>query len=425
MKNMRSRKFVIFLFAVMLAFPCYVKSQDAAQVFRPEELDQMLAPIALYPDPLLAQVLTAATYPIDIVAADRFIKEHPGLNGQALVDAAKDKDWSPSVKAMLQLPDVLAMMDNQLEWTTKIGDAFLAQQRDCMDSVQRLRQKALAAGNLTTTAQQVVTVDPQTQYIIIEPASPEIVYVPVYDPEVEYGTWWYPDYPPFYCEYPGYVSGLFLAGCLVSVEYGWRSWDCDWHRHHIRVNVQNFNGFASRSFANPARVQINSAAGSQTVAWQHNAEYRRGQPAASSVTHRNFAEFRGFDETNIRHLSPAKTRVSSENMRSETRRQAPGTNVVSESRSNAGSARGAFNMPALPAVSMTETNGRTRSRAEGLSAFSGAGRGASERAASFRGRSSFQSFHSFNAPSPVHASEAGGHTQAAISRGDRHRGGHR
>ena len=145
------------------------------QAFRPEELDQMLAPIALYPDALLAQVLAASTYPQSIVAADRFVNDNPRVDMQTLINIARDTDWPPSVKAMLQFPDVLAMMDQHLDWTTKLGDAFLAQQRDSMDSIQRLRQMAYEQGRLTTTREVVVRLDPQTQTIFIEPANPKMV----------------------------------------------------------------------------------------------------------------------------------------------------------------------------------------------------------------------------------------------------------
>ncbi|MCX5707760.1 MAG: DUF3300 domain-containing protein [Candidatus Omnitrophica bacterium] len=178
----------------LLAVP-FTAAQSSEKVFKQEELEQLLASIALYPDALLAQMLTAATYPLEVVAADRFVKENQGLKGEMLLEAAKDKDWEPSVKAMLEFPDVLAMMDEQLEWTKNLGDAFLAQQSDCMDAVQRLRQKAYAQGNLATTEKQVIRVEPQTQIIIIELASPEIVYVPVYDPAIIYGDWRYPAYP--------------------------------------------------------------------------------------------------------------------------------------------------------------------------------------------------------------------------------------
>ncbi|MCX5701588.1 MAG: DUF3300 domain-containing protein, partial [Candidatus Omnitrophica bacterium] len=189
-----------------------LETQSPEKVFKPEELEQMLAPIALYPDALLAQVLTVATYPLEVVAADRFVKENQGLKDEALLEAAKDKDWEPSVKAMLGFPDVLAMMDEQLEWTEDLGIAFLTQQADCMDAVQRLRQKAHQQGNLYTSEKQVIVVEPETKIIIIEPVSPEIVYVPVYDTTIIYGNWWYPGYPP-YSFYPRrYYGTWFFSG---------------------------------------------------------------------------------------------------------------------------------------------------------------------------------------------------------------------
>jgi hypothetical protein len=176
-KGLLFTKIWVVLLCLTLALPPPVVGQGAAQgsgdTLRPEELDQLLAPIALYPDALMAQVLTASTYPVEIVQAARFAKENQKLQGDKMMAAAKDKDWDPSIKAMLQFPDVLTMMDQKLDWTTKLGDAFLAQQRDVMDSVQRLRKKALEAGNLKTTKEQVVKVEKET--IIIQAASPQVV----------------------------------------------------------------------------------------------------------------------------------------------------------------------------------------------------------------------------------------------------------
>ena len=184
------RYMVISVLALLLTCPLQAIAQEVVntewwvpsnQVFRPEELDQMLASIALYPDALLAQVLAAATYPQGIASADRFVKDNPRVPGQALIDVARDTDWPPSVKAMLLFPDVLAMMGQHLDWTSNLGVAFLAQQRDVMDSVQRLRQMAYQQGRLTTTREVIVRFDPRTQTIFIEPANPQMVYVPVYD----------------------------------------------------------------------------------------------------------------------------------------------------------------------------------------------------------------------------------------------------
>ena len=164
MKRVTVFQMAMVLFLCMnLAVPPGLMAQEAKQdakeegpSFRPEEIDQMVAPIALYPDSLLAQVLAASTYPLEIVQAARFVQQNKELKGEKLMAAAKDKDWEPSVKAMLEFPDVLLMMNEKLEWTEKLGNAFLDQQKDVMASVQRLRQKAQESGNLKTTKEQKV-----------------------------------------------------------------------------------------------------------------------------------------------------------------------------------------------------------------------------------------------------------------------------
>jgi hypothetical protein len=255
------------------------------QILRAEELDQMLAPIALYPDALLAQVLAAATYPRGIAAADRFAKANPRANSEDLFYAARDADWSPSVKAMLQFPDILAMMNEYPDWTAKMGNAFLSQQGDVIDSVQRLRQWAYTEGMLRTTTEQVVRFDQRTGTIYIEPAQPRMVYVPVYNPEVAYGTWRYADYPPQRYYYPSYRresgsgSGVlsFLAGILVDIGRGWGGWDFDWQQRRSQVQVDNYNDFVGRSYSNPDWFQLSQDAG-RTVYYdtdfRRNAGYR-------------------------------------------------------------------------------------------------------------------------------------------------------
>ena len=164
------------------------------------ELDALVAPIALYPDALLAQVLMASTYPLEVVQADRWAKANKSLKGDKLNEALDKQDWDASVKELVSTPTVLAMMNDKLDWTQKLGDAVLAQQADVMDAIQRLRAKAQANGKLETTKQQKVTVTKEAdqEVIVIEPTSPETVYVPYYDPAVVYGSWPYPDYPPYY-----------------------------------------------------------------------------------------------------------------------------------------------------------------------------------------------------------------------------------
>ena len=288
------------ILALLLACPLAAIAQQAGnvewwvptnQVFRPEEIDQMLAPIALYPDALLAQVLAAATYPRGIVSADRFIKDNPRVPGQVLTDVARDTDWPPSVKAMLLFPDVLAMMNQHLDWTTNLGDAFLNQQRDVMDSVQRLRQMAYEQGRLATTRETVVRYDARTYMIFIEPANSQMVYVPIYDPVVVYGTWRHPDYPPQRYYYPNYsapsnsLAVSFLAGILVGTASGWGGWDFDWQHHRSNVQVDHYNAFIDRSYANPDRFQIGSA-GVRTVAY--DTQFRKAAGYRDSATAQRF-----------------------------------------------------------------------------------------------------------------------------------------
>jgi hypothetical protein len=402
------------------------------QVFRPEELDQMLAPIALYPDELLAQVLAASTYPQSIVAADRFVKDNPRVNSQALIDVARDTDWSPSVKAMLQFPDVLAMMDQHLDWTAKLGDAFLAQQRDMMDSVQRLRQMAYQQGRLTTTREVVVRLDPQTQTIFIEPANSQMVYVPVYDSEVVYGTWRYPDYPPYRYYYPGYSSYpspfSFLAGILVGTTMGWGGWNFDWDHHRSNIQVGNYNTFVGRSYASPDRFQINSARGT-TVA--SDTQFRR------NAGYTNYATAQRFGGQQATGSAMTGSSVSGSLMGSQVqaRSSAPsvGTAVVRTTRSTASSSVGAAKVSTeKPQASRTAVTGGARTPrpvtgtstvvskpAESVTAISGAGSGANVRAASFRGQSSLKSSRSAG------VSNAGGVSQrsseaskGAVSQGE-------
>ena len=190
--------------AMTTASPPPVAAQGSPQaaLFRTEELEQLVSPIALYPDALLAQILMASTYPLEIVSADRWVKANPNLQDQVLEDALQTQPWDPSVKSLAAFPQVLTMMNDQLDWTQKLGNAFLAQQKDVMDAVQLLRAKVQAQGNLQTTPEQKVIVKQpagsQTTVVKIEPASPQVVYVPTYNPTVVYGVWPYPAYPPYY-----------------------------------------------------------------------------------------------------------------------------------------------------------------------------------------------------------------------------------
>jgi hypothetical protein len=219
------------------------------QLLTQGELDALVAPIALYPDALLAQVLMASTYPLEVVQAERWAKANKSLKGDKLKDALASQDWDGSVKALVATPTVLSMMNGDLDWLEKLGNAVLAQQADVMDAVQRLRSKAQANGKLTTTKQQKVTVTQEAdkQVIVIEPTSPESVYVPYYEPSVVYGTWPYEDYEPYYFPpAPGYILGGALAtGIAWGAAYaiGNAVWDnFDWGHGNINVDIdKNFN----------------------------------------------------------------------------------------------------------------------------------------------------------------------------------------
>ncbi len=241
------------------------------------QLDQLLAPIALYPDQLLGQILMASTYPIEVVQANRWVKDprNAGLTGDQIAGAIERIDWDPSVKSLVPFPQILELMDERLDWTQRLGDAFLAQQADVMDSVQRLRYQAQAAGTLQSTPQQtVVYVD---RAIAIQPANPTVIYVPVYNPNVVYGAWRYPSYPPYYFaplpglyRGPAVITGIgFSIGFgIVRLLWGWDDWDWGHRRFHVDANRYNvINNYFIRS---DRRLAIKSAD------WSHDPYHRRG-----------------------------------------------------------------------------------------------------------------------------------------------------
>lgn len=263
------------------AFPQEQTATASAPPYDAAQLDQLLAPIALYPDALLAQILMASTYPLEVVEAARWVEDpaHAALKGDELVNALEPLGWDPSVKALVPFPSVLQMMNSRLDWMQKLGDAFLAQQADVMDAVQRLRRQAQSAGTLVSTPQQTVRTEGET--IVIEPASPDVLYVPAYNPVVVYGTWLYPDYPPYYFPpLPIYYYGPVLTGIQFSVGFvivqtfwGWHY--PDWRHHHIvidahRVNV--INRYSIEHFQHAPFVGN---------AWAHDPRHRVGVPYRS------------------------------------------------------------------------------------------------------------------------------------------------
>lgn len=222
------RHTLCWLIALLMVAPLgvFAAAPGGGKTFSQEQLNQLVAPIALYPDAVLAQVLMASTYPLEVVQASRWVKQNSKLKGDALNAALAKMEWDPSVKSLVPFPDILSMMNDQLDWIQKLGDAFIAQQADVMNAVQKLRASARAQNNLKTTKEQKVIVE--EKIIRIEPADPQVIYIPSYDPVVVYGTWPYPAYPPYYVAPPVVAAGVgFVAGVAVGAAWsgGWGYWN--------------------------------------------------------------------------------------------------------------------------------------------------------------------------------------------------------
>jgi hypothetical protein len=253
---------------VGLATPGAVYAQSAAKISN-QQLDSLTAPIALYPDALLAQVLMAATFPQDVQAAAAWSKANSKLQGDDAVKAVASGPWDPSVQSLVAFPQVLATMASKPDWVSQLGNAFLAQPNDVMDSVQHLRKQAQAAGNLNTSSQQKVVVEQSTIQIV--PANPQVVYVPTYNPTVVYGTWPYPAYPPVYVPPPpgyaiasGLAAGLAFGAGVAVANSLWGGFD--WNTHDVNINVNRYNNINVNN-----RLNVNSS----TTNWNRNTNVNR------------------------------------------------------------------------------------------------------------------------------------------------------
>jgi hypothetical protein len=278
-------RLLVALASAALALGCVASAQavlaqapaqePAAAPIPPDQLDSLVAPVALYPDPLLAQVLAASTYPVEIVQLQQWLAKNPGLKDQALEDAVSKQPWDASVKGLAGLPDVVKRLADDIQWTTDLGNAFLAQQKDVMDAVQRMRAKAQAKGNLSSNQQQTVqtkTVENE-QVIVVEQANPQVVYVPSYNPTVVYGPPPYP-YPPVYYPPPpppGSLAISFGIGLAMGAAMG-GSWGygCGWG-HSSTVVINNSNNYVRTG-------------GGGNGNWQHNAAHRGGTPYPNRAT---------------------------------------------------------------------------------------------------------------------------------------------
>ncbi len=247
----------------------------------PDQLASLVAPIALYPDPLLAQTLAASTYPLEIIQLQQFLARNSGLKEKALADAVEKEPWDPSVQALAGTPDVVKRLADDIQWTTDLGNAFLAQESDVMAAVQRMRKSAKDKNVLKTTEQQVVVtkVVESEPVVVIEPANPQVIYVPSYSPEVIWGAPAYP-YPPIYYPPPGSVALAFGVGLAMGAWWGngGGGWNCGWGSYGGNVNINNNNNFVRNS---NVRNGGNVGGGNR---WQHRPEHRGGAPYRDRAT---------------------------------------------------------------------------------------------------------------------------------------------
>ena len=261
-------------------------SEEAPAKVAPDQLDSLVAPIALYPDPMLAQVLAASTYPLEVIQLQQWLEKHKNLKDKELADAVSKQPWDPSVQALAALPDVVKRLADDIQWTTDLGNAFLAQQSDVMDAVQRMRKKAQDTGNLKSNEQQKVEtkVVESKQVIVVEQANPQVVYVPSYNPTVVYGPPVYP-YPPIYYPPPGYYAAGMAISFGVGVAMGamWSGgwgWGCGWGNNNVTIN--NYNNFNRNTNINGGN-RVN-AQGNRNGNWQHNPQHRGGTPYSNRST---------------------------------------------------------------------------------------------------------------------------------------------
>ena len=307
--------------------PQAASPQDQPAKIPPDQLDSLVAPIALYPDPMLAQTLAASTYPLELIQLQQWLIRNPGLKDKALVDAIAKQPWDPSIQALAGLPEVVKRLADDIQWTTDLGNAFLAQQSDVMDAVQRMRKKAEDNGNLKSTEQQRIEtkVIENKSVIVVEQANPDVVYVPSYDPVVVYGPPVYP-YPPIY--YP--PAGYYAAGMAISFGVGvmmgafWSGgwgWGCGWGGNN-NININNNNNFnrnsnigggnrnniggGNRPSNQPARGGGNRGGNSN---WKHNPQHRGGAPYRDRATADRFGGTARGDSMSNRQAS-ARQQVS-------------------------------------------------------------------------------------------------------------------
>lgn len=329
-----------------------------------QQIDSLVAPIALYPDPLLSQALVASTYPLEIIQLQQWLDKNKDLKDKALTDAAMKQPWDASVQAMVVLPDLVKQLAGNIQWTTDLGNAFLAQQNDVMDAVQRMRAKAQEKGNLKSNEQQKVEtkVIENKQTIVIQPASPDVIYVPSYNPTVVYGPPAYP-YPPITYPPPGYyAAGMaisFGVGMMVGAAWGggW-GWNCGWggHNNVYINNNNNFNRNTNIQGGNNIRGgnRVNPQGGGT---WQHNPQHRGAAP---------------YSDRSVANKYGGTARGDSMQNRQAGARQ----NIARDNRPSAGTADRGGNRAAAPSAKTTDRGGNRAAQPSARTADRSASRGA-------------------------------------------------
>jgi hypothetical protein len=368
------------------------QSKEEAVKLTSDQLDSLVAPIALYPDQLLAQTLAASTYPLEIIQLQQWLTKHPKLKENELADAVAKQPWDPSVQALAALPDVVKRLADDIQWTTDLGNAFLAQQSDVMTAVQRMRKKAQDNGNLKSSEQQKVEtkVVESKSVIVVEQANPQVVYVPSYNPVVVYGPPVYA-YPPITYPPPGYYAAGMAISFGVGVAMGamWSGgwgWGCGWGHNDVQIN--NYNNFNRNANVNRT-ANVNRARNST---WQHNPQHRGGAPYSDRATANRYGgTARGESMANRQAAAQQRVAQRRENPSTQASQRAASarTEASTKASERASSAR-------ANAAGGNSSGNRDFSRGSdgSSSAFGGGSRGydgSSARAASARGSSSLGS----------------------------------
>jgi hypothetical protein len=373
------QKLVVGVLVLLLTAPPHLMAQgdggDTKNSFTKEQLSQLVAPIALYPDSLLSQILMASTYPLEVVEGERFVKANAALKGDDLDAALKEKSWDVSVKSLCHFPDVLGSMSEKLDQTTQLGNAFLGQQEAVMEMVQELRAKAHAQGNLETTKEQTVVVE--NKVIVIESPDPQVIYVPTYNPTIVYGTWPYPAYPPYAWYYPP-GRGLLTFGVGIAVGIGISRWSrCNWRNNSVNVNINR-----TANFNRNARPGGGKGGGGT---WKHNPKHRKGASYGNQNLNKKYGQ-----SSRQASRAKAKDRGYGGSFGGKGRKDTAGKG----NRSGQGSGRtnldrgkgGAAGKGRDQKMNRTAKSGSDRKQSG--SAFSGSSRGKDARMSSQRGKSS-------------------------------------